>query len=162
MKTLSMALAFLLLSTVAAGAQVAQVITVTPLTDSDINLIRQDIQGAKNDIIKDTMQFSDAEGKAFWPVYQEYSAQQRAIAAKRFAVIVDYSKSVGSMTDAEADSLTRRMLQSEDDVQTLRKDYLPKFQAALGAKRAAKFYQIDNRLTMILNVQLASAIPLIP
>jgi len=32
---------------------------------------------------------------------------------------------------------------------------------ALGAKRAAKFYQVDNRLTMIINLQLTAGIPLI-
>jgi hypothetical protein len=32
---------------------------------------------------------------------------------------------------------------------------------ALGAKRAAKFYQVDNRLSMIVNLQLTAAIPLI-
>jgi hypothetical protein len=33
---------------------------------------------------------------------------------------------------------------------------------ALGAKRAAKFYQVDNRITLIINVQLSANIPLIP
>jgi hypothetical protein len=33
---------------------------------------------------------------------------------------------------------------------------------ALGAKRAAKFYQVDNRLSLMVNLQLAAAIPLIP
>jgi hypothetical protein len=32
----------------------------------------------------------------------------------------------------------------------------------LGAKRAAKFYQVDNRLSLIINLQLAAAVPLIP
>jgi len=44
----------------------------------------------------------------------------------------------------------------------LRQSYWPKFMKALGAKRAAKFYQVDNRLTMMVNIQLASEIPLIP
>jgi hypothetical protein len=44
----------------------------------------------------------------------------------------------------------------------LREDYWPKFMKALGAKRAAKFYQVDNRITLILNVQLSANIPLIP
>lgn len=161
MKTPAVAIAFLFLNCIAVGAQVAQV-TVKPLSDDDIKLIRQDIQGAKDAIIKDTMQFSDAEGKAFWPVYKEYAEGQRAVAEKRFAVILDYAKHYDTMTDAEASGLSQRMLQSEDDVQALRRNYLPKFEAALGAKRAAKFYQVDNRLTMILNVQLASEIPLIP
>jgi hypothetical protein len=33
---------------------------------------------------------------------------------------------------------------------------------ALGAKRAAKFYQVDNRLGLIVNLQLTALIPLIP
>ncbi len=161
MKAPAFVMGLLLLNTLALGAQVMHV-TVTPLSDSDIKLIRQDIQSAKNTIIKDTMQFTQPESTAFWPVYNDYAGEQRAIAEKRFAVIVDYVQHVDTLTDAEANDLTQRLLQSESDSQALREKYLPKFQAAIGAKRAAKFYQVDNRLTMILNVQLASQIPLIP
>lgn len=161
MKAPAFVMGLLLLNTLALGAQVMHV-TVTPLSDSDIKLIRQDIQSAKNTIIKDTMQFTQPESTAFWPVYNDYAGEQRAIAEKRFAVIVDYVQHVDTLTDAQANDLTQRLLQSESDSQALREKYLPKFQAAIGAKRAAKFYQVDNRLTMILNVQLASQIPLIP
>src|SRR5277367_1637828 len=44
---------------------------------------------------------------------------------------------------------------------TLREDYWPKFEKALGGKRAAKFYQVDNRLSMIINLELTSAIPIL-
>jgi hypothetical protein len=53
------------------------------------------------------------------------------------------------------------MLQVDDDTQALRKKYFPKFEAAIGGKRAAMFYQVDNRLSLIVNVQLASVIPLV-
>lgn len=161
MKTRGVVLAVFLLSALALDAQVAQV-TVKPLSDDDIKLIRQDIQAAKDDIIKDTMQFTEAEGTAFWPVYKEYAGEQRTIAEKRFAIIAEYAQRLDAMTDADASNVTQRMFQVEDESQALRKKYFPKFEAVLGAKRAAKFYQVDNRLTMILNVQLASAIPLIP
>lgn len=160
MKTRGLLLALFLLSGVAGTAQVVK-IEVKPLTDEDIKLIRQDIQAVKDGVIKDTMQFTDAEDKAFWPVYTEYAAGQRAIAEKRFGVIMDYAKRIDAMTDADAKDLTQRMLQVEDDTQSLRKKYIPQFEAVLGAKRAAKFCQVDNRLTMIMNVQLASEIPLI-
>ncbi len=161
MKTPALALAFCLLSAATLNAQVAQVI-IKPLTDDDIKLIRQDLQSAKNDVIKDTMKFSEAEGNAFWPIYKEYADEQRAIAEKRFGIIMDYARNVDAMTDSTASELTQRLFQIEDDTQALRKKYFPRFEAALGAKRAATFYQVDNRLTMMLNVQLASAIPLIP
>lgn len=158
MKISGLVLAISLVSAVALNAQV----TITPLTDDDIKLIRQDIQGAKDGIITNTMEFTDAEGQAFWPVYKEYAAEQRKIAERRFGVIVDYLQKVDKLTDADASSLTNRLLQVEDEAQALRKAYFPKFEGALGPKRAAKFYQVDNRLTMILNVQLASAVPVIP
>lgn len=161
MNTPRMILAILLMNAVSGIAQTA-LVQVRPLTDEDVKLIRQDVQSIKDDVIKDTMQFTEAEGTAFWPIYKQYADQQRAIAEKRFAVILDYAKNIDTMTDAGASSLSQRMLQVEDDTQALRRQYFPKFETALGGKRAAKFYQVDNRLTMIVNVQLASEIPLIP
>lgn len=161
MKTPALALAMFLLNTMAISAQVAQV-TVPPLTDEDIKLIRLDVQTVKDDVINHTMQFSDTEAAKFWPVYKEYAAEQRAIAEKRFAIILDYAKTIDTLTDEGANSLTQRLFQSEDDSQALRKRYFPKFEATIGAKRAAKFYQVDNRLTTIINLRLASEIPLIP
>jgi hypothetical protein len=160
-KKAGLVLTMFLLSAVAGIAQTAQV-QAKPLTDDDIRLLRQDVQSAKTIIIRHTMLFNETEDKAFWPVYNEYAEAQHSIADKRLAVIMDYAKSIDTLTDSDASSLSQRMLQVDDDTQALRKKYLPKFEAAIGAKRAAKFYQVDNRLTMIINIQLASEIPLIP
>jgi hypothetical protein len=154
-------LASILLSAAAGFAQDVAVVTVRPLTDDDIKLMRQDVQSAREGIIKDTMQFTDAEGTAFWPVYKLYATDQKAIGDKRVALITDYAKKYDTLSDADAKGLTDRMLQIEDDTLALRKKYLPKFQTALGAKRAALFYQVDNRLTLIVNTQIAAVIPLI-
>ena len=156
-----MVLTMFLMSAAAGIAQTASA-DYKPLTDDDIRLMRQDLQSIKSDVIRHTMLFSEAEDKAFWPVYNEYAGAQHNIADKRLAVIMDYAKHYDTLTDADASSLTQRMLQVEDDTLALRKTYLPKFETVLGAKRAAKFYQVDNRLSMIVNVQLASEIPLIP
>jgi hypothetical protein len=163
-KATRLILAILLMTTATGFAQTVQMVQVQvkPLTDEDIKLMRQDIQSIKEDVIRDTMQFTDAEKTAFWPVYKMYADEQRGIAEKRFAIIMDYVKNLDTMTDSDAGSLSRRMLQIDDDTQSLRKKYLPKFETALGAKRAAKFFQVDNRLSMIVNIQLASEIPLIP
>ena len=160
MKTRGLVLAFFLLNAIAGWAQ-ATAIVVKPLTDDDVKLLRQDVQSIKDDVIRDTMQFNDTEAAAFWPVYKQYAEEQHAIAEKRYGVIKDYAKSYDAMNDATANDLTQRMLQIEDSTQDLRKKYYPKFEAAIGGKRAAKFFQVDNRLTLIVNLQLASEIPLI-
>ena len=160
-KTAGIVLTMFLMGAGAGIAQTAQ-LEIRPLTDDDIRLMRQDLQSIKSDVIRHTMLFSEAEDKTFWPVYNEYAGEQHSIADKRLDVITDYAKHFDNMTDEDARSLTQRMFQNDDDTLALRKKYLPKFETALGAKRAAKFYQVDNRLTMIVNIQLASVIPLIP
>lgn len=161
MKISGLVLATALMGAVSCFAQDVAVVTVRPLTDDDIKLMRQDVQSQKEGIIKDTMQFTDTEGTAFWPIYKLYATDQKAIGDRRLAIITDYAKKYDTLSDADAKSLTQRMLQVDDDTQALRKKYFPKFEAAIGGKRAAMFYQVDNRLSLIVNVQLASVIPLI-
>ena len=38
--------------------------------------------------------------------------------------------------------------------------YLPKFRQAVGDKKAARFYQIENKIDAIVNFELAANIPL--
>lgn len=133
-----------------------------PLSDADVQLIRQDVQAQKNKIITDTMNFTESEAAVFWPVYKDYAAQQYAIGTRRLNLIIDYANNLDKMDDNKAHDLSQRMFTIEDDLQTLRRTYYPRFEKALGAKRAAKFYQVDNRLSLIVNLQLSSEVPLIP
>jgi hypothetical protein len=136
--------------------------TAKLLTDSDIQLMRSDVQADKNEIIAHTMQFTDTESVAFWPVYRDYAYGQQVIGDERVQLIKDYALNYDSMDDAKAKDMVQRMINIEDETLNLREDYWPKFMKALGAKRAAKFYQVDNRLTLIINLQLSENIPLIP
>lgn len=161
MRTFLIVCASLVLLTTISTAQTATV-SAKPLTDSDIQLLRSDVQADKNDIIVHTMQFTDAESANFWPVYRDYVREQQAIADDRVHLIKDYATSYDSMDDTVARDLVQRMINIEDRTLNLREDYWPKFMKALGAKRAAKFYQVDNRLSLLINLQLTAAIPLIP
>jgi hypothetical protein len=64
---------------------VAQSIEVKakPLSDADIQLLRSDVLADKNDIIAQTMQFTDAESQAFWPLYRNYARDQKLIGDER-------------------------------------------------------------------------------
>jgi len=132
-----------------------------PLSDTDIQLLRSDVQSGKNEIIADTMQFTDEESKAFWPVYRDYARDQQVIGDERVQLIKDYVLNYDTLDDAKAKDMVQRLINIEDKTNDLRETYWPKFMKALGAKRAAKFYQVDNRISLLINVQLSAAIPLI-
>ena len=136
MYLLRMTAFILVMSCVPAFCQNAGV-TATPITDSDIQLLRQDLQAEKNKIIADTMTFSTQEATAFWPVYEDYAKEQHAIAQQRLELITEYAKSLDNLTDAKAHAMTERLLTIQGETLALRKKYLPRFEKALGAKRAA-------------------------
>lgn len=129
--------------------------------DSDIALLRADLQTAKTAIITDTMKFTDDQSKAFWPLYREYSTKQQAIGDQRIALIKDYANQYTTMTDDQADALEGRLVKFEEARAKLAQSYYPKFKKALGAKQAVKFYQVENRLRLVGDLQIASAVPII-
>ena len=137
------------------------VVTAKPLSDSDIQLLRSDVQAEKNDILTHTMAFNDQESAAFWPIYRDYARDQQVIGDDRWKLIKDYAANYDTLDDAKADDLAKQMFSIDSKIIKLREDYWPKFQKALGGKRAAKFYQVDNRISQIIALQLSSEIPLL-
>lgn len=141
-------------------AQTAEV-KAKPLTDSDIQLLRSDLQADKNAIITHSMQFTDAESAAFWPVYRDYARDQQSAGDERVQLIKDYAQSYDSMDNTKAKNMTQRLLNIDAKLVNLRQEYWPRFEKALGAKRAAKFFQVDSRLSLLVNLQLVSEIPVL-
>jgi hypothetical protein len=160
MRVLKIVCVFSLLAFQSILSQTVEV-SAKPITDADIQLLRSDIQSDKNDIITHTMQFTAAESSAFWPVYRDYVREQQPIGDERVQLIKDYAQRYDAMDDASAKNMVQRLLNVDAKYLNLRQEYWPKFEKALGAKRAAKFFQVDSRLSLLINLQLASEIPLL-
>ena len=144
-----------------AVAQTAVTVEAKPLSESDIALLRHDVQAAKMDIITKTMQFTEAEAAAFWPLYRDYANEEHQIGDTTYRIIKNYAANYDQMTDAKAGELTRKLLDVERATYELRSKYLPRFEKVLTPKRAAKFLQVDRRLGLMIDLELSSAIPLL-
>ena len=162
MKSFKILVAAVVLCSASAFAQTAADTSTSAQTDQDITLLRKDISAAKMDVITHTMQFTEAEAAKFWPVYQGYADAQKAIGDQKIALIKDYANSYDTITDANATTMTQKAFAIESESVQLRKTWFPKFVAVIGAKRAAKFMQVDNRLSLLGSLQIASAVPIIP
>jgi hypothetical protein len=146
----------------AASGAIAQTATTEQTgTDTDIALLRSDVQAQRTDVVAHTMQFNDADAKNFWPLYRDYVNKEQAIGDQRVSAIKDYASHYDAMDDAQADGLAGRMLMFDKSRTELRAEYYPKFKKAIGAKQAAKFLQVDNRLNLLVDLQIANAIPII-
>jgi hypothetical protein len=94
-------------------------------------------------------------------VYRDYARDQQSVGSERVQLIKDCAQHYDAMDDAKARNMVQRVLNIDAKLVNLRREYWPKFDKALGAKQAAKFFQLDNRLSLLVNLQLASEIPLL-
>jgi hypothetical protein len=130
-------------------------------TDQDIQLLRQDLRSQKKQIIAANMQLTDVEATKFWPVYDQYASALTKIGDDRLAIIKDYAQSYDTMTDAQAKSLIKRWAATDEQALHLRMQYIPKFEQVLPGKKVALFFQLDRRIGLLIDLQLASMIPMV-
>lgn len=130
-------------------------------TDQDIKLLREDIRSKKKQLIAANLTLTDAEATKFWPVYDQYTAELTQISDEKVALIKDYANNWGTMTDAQAMNLTKRSLDVEAKTTSLRMKYVPIVNKVLPGTKTATFFQMDRRISMMIDLQLASQIPLV-
>jgi hypothetical protein len=130
-------------------------------TDQDVQLLRQDIRSQKKQLIAANLTLTDVEATKFWPVYDQYSAEMTKVGDQKYALIKEYAKGFGSLTDAQAQSLIDRSLALDEVIAKLRIKYLPIINKVLPGTKTATFFQIDRRLSSLIDIQLASQIPLV-
>jgi hypothetical protein len=129
--------------------------------DQDIRLLRQDVASQKKKLIASNLSLTEAEATRFWPVYDQYQAEYSKIGDAKVALIKEYAQNWGAITDAQALQLLQRSQDVELSVQKLREKYVPIINKVLPGKKTATFFQLDRRITTLLDLQLASQLPLV-
>jgi hypothetical protein len=134
--------------------------TAEAITNQQLTLLRRDIRSIKKQLIAANLTLADSEATNFWQVYEQYSAETEKINDARTVIIKEYSDEYGSLTDAQADGLIRRWLDTDIEQTKLRQRYVAIFRKVLSGKKAATFFQLDRRLSTMIDVQLTSQLPL--
>ena len=134
---------------------------VTPATlDEEIALMRSDLRSNRKKVIAANMKFAPDEERWFWLTYEQYVTELVNINTAKYALIKEYLLN-GNMTDEQADSLAKRWIDVDASVVQLRLKYVPIFRKVLSAKTTAMFFQVDRRVQLMIDLQVASLIPLI-
>ncbi|HEY7306886.1 MAG TPA: hypothetical protein VH601_22360 [Bryobacteraceae bacterium] len=129
--------------------------------DTYIGLLRQDVQKQKVAIISQLMDLSPEQAAAFWPVYNEYAKELSALADLRVQGIKEYAANYKSLSDEKATELANMRFEYEERLVALKKKYFEKVGKALTPKLAARFFQVENQLLDVVDLQVASSLPVI-
>ncbi len=126
-----------------------------------VELLRADVRAQKVAFITELMEFTPAEDKAFWPIYRAYDTELSALNDERVTGIEEYARNYGKVSDALADKLATKALELEGRRTALKEKYYGRLKTALSATTAARFLQVENQLLLIIDLQIASALPIV-
>ncbi len=130
-----------------------------PSLDSTIALVRANMQADRNTLITTGMNFSDKDGAAFWPIYREYEYERSRLDDRRVAVIKEYTQKYPNLTDAEAKAMATQMLDCDSQLAELKKKYFKKFNKVLPALTVTKFFQLERRVDLMMDMQVEASLP---
>ena len=122
--------------------------------------LRSDLRSQKAAIITEVMDFTEDEDAKFWPIYREYEGELSKVNDDRIALIKEYADAYDNITDAIADKLAHGALDLEARRHALKVKYYDRFKSALSAKTAARFLQVENQILLLLDLQIASSLPI--
>jgi hypothetical protein len=126
-----------------------------------IKLLRSDLKANSEQIVKETMQLNDQQAAVFWPIYQNYTAELSKLGDEKLAIVQDYAKNFLTMDNQKADQLAQRVMALDEQKLTLRKKYYDLMKKALPAVLAVRFFQIENQIQLLVELQIASNLPII-
>jgi hypothetical protein len=130
-----------------------------PTIDSAIEVARANMRADRATIITQAMNFSDKEAGAFWPIYRQYEYERSRLDDGRVAVIKEYSQKYPSLADAEAKAMAEQMFEYDSRLAALKKKYYKKFNKALSALTVTKFFQLDRRVDLLMDMNVESSLP---
>jgi hypothetical protein len=159
---LTIAITGLMLAAGPLAAQAAPEVGVEQaLTAADLEIIRTELRADKRTKTAETLALTDAEAARFWPVYDRYIAELTVINDKKYGLIKEYSEKYGTYSNAQANDFITRWLDVDIKASKLRIKYVPIVGKVLPGIKAASFFQIDRRLAMLINLGLASQLPVL-
>jgi hypothetical protein len=134
---------------------------VRPISDKDIQLLREDIRAQRKQLIAINMKLTPTQAEKFWPVYDQYISELVSNNNKKYALIKEFVQSGGALTGAEAENSVQQWISVDESVAALRRKYIPIFAKVLSPREEALFYQLDRRVQLMIDLQLMALIPMI-
>jgi hypothetical protein len=130
--------------------------------DTNMQILLDKVKADKKLVVAANMDLTDAEGKAFWPIYDAYQKDLQGLNERLAKTILAYADAYNkkTLTDEQANSLANEVLAIDQDEVTMRKTYAARLNDVLPGKKVARYLQIENKIRAVIRYQMADNIPL--
>ena len=130
---------------------------------TNMEILAAKLKADKKLLVAQTVGLTDAEGKAFWPIYDACQAELQTVNKRLAAAIAAYAKeyNAGTMTDAKAAALTAESFAVDEALLAAKKSCAAKLTGVIPAAKIARYVQVENKIRAQINYELAASIPFV-
>jgi hypothetical protein len=138
-----------------------------PMTDEAAAFVsesRAEMRQDKVVFINESMNLTSADPNydAFWHVYYQYEAELKKLNDQRLQLIRDYQFNFDKMDDNIANNLAERALKIHKKKLDLLAKYYELMKQATTPMITARFLQVEYQISLLMDVEIASKMPLLP
>jgi hypothetical protein len=134
--------------------------TLFALPNNEVELVVLAKSAQKKAIIMSNMHLSGDVKEKFGKLFDEYQVELMKHRIKELTLIKNYAENINNLTDENANKLITEWATVEDSELVLKKNYIAKFKKIMPSADVIRYFQIENRLQLLREVQTSSAIPL--
>lgn len=135
-----------------------------PASSDNMQILREKLKADKKLLVAANLDLTEAEGKKFWPLYEEYQTELHKLNDQIAMTLVDYSKDykANTLTDAKASALLDRAVAIEEAELKAKRAMIAKVRKALPGIKATRYVQLENKIRALIKYELAAEVPLAP
>ena len=132
-----------------------------PSTEQVIHQFRDDLQLRAADVMAKGLTLNAEEAAKFWPMFDAFQKEQKAIIDEQLASLVKYRDTYKTLSDADALAYANSLLTRDQKIHDLRVKYLAEYSKVLPPSKAARVIHLSRKLGFASQAKLADEIPLV-
>jgi hypothetical protein len=132
-------------------------------TGTNMEILLEKVKADKKLLVAANMDFTDEEGKKFWPLYDAYQKELEQLDQRLGKAIMEYTEAYnkGPIPNDTANELMWEVLSIEVGEVKSKRSYAEKICEVLSATKTARYMQIETKIRALLKFELAQQIPLV-
>jgi hypothetical protein len=131
------------------------------LTDT-IEIVRATYKADRQTVLAEAMHLTESESTAFWPLYRSYRADMDKFGDGLLKLVLEYADVYPNVPEKRAAEMLKEYSALEENLASKRAWYFKRAGKLLPATKVLRWAQLENRMDLVLRLQIAGAVPLVP
>ena len=125
-----------------------------------VEMIKKGVQEDSRNIVASNLTLTDEQAKIFWPLYDAYDAAYDKLVNERVEIIKEYMMEYYGNDAQVSKNLIVKSIDLKKRAVDLQEEYINKMMEVLPVSVVGRFFQIDNRISALIDIVRMSNLPL--